>query len=121
MLVVYRDSEQELDQDLDYTLLDDDYHACSGATWLLRRFLGSDSLLAMTRALSGSNKDKPEGPHSLSKALGSADTQQASHAHMNITARFRALALDRFSGTAVADRRSNVCTTAACVWQLSQP
>ena len=75
----------------------------------------------MKRALSRSNKDKPEEPHSLKEALGGADTQQASSAaRMSISARFRALALGRSSGTAVADQSFNVCTSIACVWQLSQ-
>ncbi len=120
MLVIFRDSEREPDQELDNTLLDD-HHACPGAAWLLQRFLGSDSVLAMKRALSGSNKDKPEEPHSLKEALGGADTQQASStARMNIGARFRALALGRSSGTALVDQSFNICTTIACVWQLRQ-
>ena len=119
MLVVFRDSEQEPDQELDNALLDDQY-ACSGATWLLQRFLASDSVLAMKRVLSGCNKDKPEETHSLKETLSRADMQQASSAHMSITARFRALALGRSSGTAAADQSFHTCTTAACVWQLSQ-
>ena len=112
MLVVFRDSEQEPDQELDNALLDDQY-ACSGATWFLQRFLASDSVLAMKRALSGFNKDKPEEMHSLKETLSRADMQQASSAHMSITARFRALALGRSSGTAAADQSFHTCTTAA--------
>ncbi|KAL0036873.1 hypothetical protein WJX77_003215 [Trebouxia sp. C0004] len=94
-----RDSEQEPEQELDPTSLDD-HHACSGAAWLLQRFLGSASVLAMKRALSGSSKDKPEEPHSLNKeVLGGADAQQASSAaRMSIGACFRASALGRSSG-----------------------
>jgi len=119
MLVVFRDSEQEPDQELDNALLDDQY-ACSGAAWLLQRFLASDSVLAMKRALSGSNKDKPEETHSLKETLSRADTQQASSTHMSISARFKAFALGRSSGTTLVDQGFHTCTTAACVWQLSQ-
>ncbi len=118
MLVFSRDSEQEPDHELDNTLLDDQY-ACSGAAWLLQRFLASDSVLAMKRALSGSNKDKPEETHSLKETLSRADTQQASSAHMSIGERFRAFAIGRSSGTTVVDQGVHACTTAACVWQLS--
>ncbi|KAL0024386.1 hypothetical protein WJX79_007764 [Trebouxia sp. C0005] len=77
----------------------DDHHACYGAASLLQRFLDSVSVLAMNRALGGSNKDKSEEPHSLTEALGGADTQQTSStAHMSIGARLRALALGRSSG-----------------------
>ena len=107
MVVIFRDSEQESYQELDDTLLDD-HHACSGATWLLQRFLGSDSVLAMKRALSGSNKEKPEEPHSLKETFSRADTQQASSAHMSIGARFRALATGGSSGTAVFYQRVNI-------------
>lgn len=102
MLVIFRDSEQEPEQELDPTSLDD-HLARSGAAWLLQRFSGSDSVLAMRGAFSGFNKDKPEKPHSLNKeALGGADAQQASSAaRMSISARFRASALGRSSGTAV--------------------
>ncbi len=104
MLVVFRDSEQEPDQELDPSS-QDDLHACSGAAWLLQRFLGSVSVLAIKRGLSGSNKDKPEESHSLKEALGGADTQQASGAaRVSIGTRFRALALGRSSGTAVVDQ-----------------
>ena len=120
MLVAFRDSKQEPDQELDPSSLDDQ-HACSGAAWLLQRILGSVSVPAIKRGLSGSNKDKPEESHSLKEALGGADMQQASSAaRMSIGARFSALALGRSSGTAVVDQSFNIGTTIACFWQLSQ-
>lgn len=112
----FRDSERE-----PHPTSLDDHHACYGAASLLQRFLDSVSVLAMKRALGGSNKDKSEEPHSLTEALGGADTQQTSStAHMSIGARLRALALGRSSGTAVVDQSFSVCTTTAYVWQLSQ-